>query len=74
MLLPEILPGTAHDLFGLTAARFPDRTGALVTNYLRKPYGPGWVLVGDAGYTSRVRGAPNLGVPVLVTATDRRLL
>lgn len=28
-------------------ARF---VGAAVPNYFRKPYGPGWVLVGDAGY------------------------
>jgi 2-polyprenyl-6-methoxyphenol hydroxylase-like FAD-dependent oxidoreductase len=26
-------------------------TGGGVPNYYRKPYGPGWVLVGDAGYT-----------------------
>jgi 2-polyprenyl-6-methoxyphenol hydroxylase-like FAD-dependent oxidoreductase len=24
--------------------------GGAVHNYFRKPYGPGWVLVGDAGY------------------------
>ena len=24
--------------------------GAVVPNFFRKPYGPGWVLVGDAGY------------------------
>ncbi len=29
------------------AARF---VGATVPNYFRKPYGPGWALVGDAGY------------------------
>jgi len=29
-------------------ARF---TGGGVANFFRKPYGPGWVLVGDAGYT-----------------------
>jgi 2-polyprenyl-6-methoxyphenol hydroxylase-like FAD-dependent oxidoreductase len=28
-------------------ARF---AGAAVPNYFRKPYGPGWALVGDAGY------------------------
>ena len=28
-------------------ARF---VGAAVPNYFRKPYGPGWALVGDAGY------------------------
>jgi flavin-dependent dehydrogenase len=29
-------------------ARF---AGGAVANYFRKPYGPGWALVGDAGYT-----------------------
>ncbi len=29
-------------------ARF---TGGSVPNFFRKPYGPGWALVGDAGYT-----------------------
>lgn len=29
-------------------ARF---VGAAVPNFFRKPYGPGWALVGDAGYT-----------------------
>lgn len=28
-------------------ARF---AGAVLPNYFRKPYGPGWVLIGDAGY------------------------
>jgi 2-polyprenyl-6-methoxyphenol hydroxylase-like FAD-dependent oxidoreductase len=32
------------------ATREAPIAGALVANYLRKPYGPGWVLVGDAGY------------------------
>jgi flavin-dependent dehydrogenase len=26
-------------------------SGAAVPNFFRKPYGPGWALVGDAGYT-----------------------
>jgi flavin-dependent dehydrogenase len=26
-------------------------TGGAVPNFLRKPFGPGWALVGDAGYT-----------------------
>jgi flavin-dependent dehydrogenase len=26
-------------------------TGGAVPNFFRKPYGPGWALVGDAGYT-----------------------
>ena len=43
-----------------TAPAFADRlrgarreagfAGAAVPNYFRKPYGPGWVLAGDAGY------------------------
>ena len=33
------------------AARREERfAGAAVSNYFRKPYGPGWALVGDAGY------------------------
>jgi flavin-dependent dehydrogenase len=33
------------------AARREQRfVGAAVPNYFRKPYGPGWALVGDAGY------------------------
>ena len=35
----------------LRAARREERfVGAAVPNYFRKPYGPGWALVGDAGY------------------------
>jgi 2-polyprenyl-6-methoxyphenol hydroxylase-like FAD-dependent oxidoreductase len=33
------------------AARREERfVGASIANYFRKPYGPGWALVGDAGY------------------------
>jgi 2-polyprenyl-6-methoxyphenol hydroxylase-like FAD-dependent oxidoreductase len=32
------------------AKRAAPFAGAAVTNYFRKPYGPGWTLVGDAGY------------------------
>jgi 2-polyprenyl-6-methoxyphenol hydroxylase-like FAD-dependent oxidoreductase len=32
------------------ATREERLTGASVPNFFRKPYGPGWVLVGDAGY------------------------
>jgi 2-polyprenyl-6-methoxyphenol hydroxylase-like FAD-dependent oxidoreductase len=55
-----------HDIEGnylaalTTAPEFADRMraarreerflGAAVPNYFRKPYGPGWALVGDAGY------------------------
>ena len=35
----------------IRAARREERiVGAAVVNYFRKPFGPGWALVGDAGY------------------------
>jgi 2-polyprenyl-6-methoxyphenol hydroxylase-like FAD-dependent oxidoreductase len=34
----------------LDAKREAPFAGAAVPNFFRKPYGPGWVLVGDAGY------------------------
>jgi flavin-dependent dehydrogenase len=34
-----------------TATRVEPFAGGAVPNFLRKPYGPGWALVGDAGYT-----------------------
>jgi len=44
----ELVPTVADRLRGAKReARF---AGANVPNYFRKPYGPGWVLVGDAGY------------------------
>ncbi len=44
----EQAPGFAERVRGARReARF---AGAAVPNYLRKPYGPGWTLVGDAGY------------------------
>ena len=43
-----LAPAFAERLKGATRqARF---AGAAVPNYFRKPYGRGWVLVGDAGY------------------------
>jgi len=43
-----LAPGFAERLHGAKReARF---AGAAVPNYFRKPYGPGWTLVGDAGY------------------------
>jgi flavin-dependent dehydrogenase len=33
------------------ATRVERFTGGGVPNFFRKPYGPGWALVGDAGYT-----------------------
>jgi 2-polyprenyl-6-methoxyphenol hydroxylase-like FAD-dependent oxidoreductase len=43
-----LAPGFAERLRGARReARF---AGAAVPNFFRKPYGPGWALVGDAGY------------------------
>ena len=39
-------------------ARF---AGATLPNYFRKPYGPGWVLVGDAGYIKDSITAQGIG-------------
>jgi 2-polyprenyl-6-methoxyphenol hydroxylase-like FAD-dependent oxidoreductase len=45
----ELVPEFAERMRSATrVARF---AGGAVPNFLRKPYGPGWVLVGDAGYT-----------------------
>ena len=44
----ELVPAFADRLRGARReARF---VGMAVPNYFRKPYGPGWALVGDAGY------------------------
>jgi 2-polyprenyl-6-methoxyphenol hydroxylase-like FAD-dependent oxidoreductase len=44
----ELAPAFADRLRGARReARF---AGAAVPNFFRKPYGPGWALVGDAGY------------------------
>jgi 2-polyprenyl-6-methoxyphenol hydroxylase-like FAD-dependent oxidoreductase len=44
----ELAPAFADRLRGARReARF---VGAAVPNFFRKPYGPGWALVGDAGY------------------------
>ena len=44
----ELAPAFAERLRGARRqARF---AGAAVPNYFRRPYGPGWALVGDAGY------------------------
>jgi 2-polyprenyl-6-methoxyphenol hydroxylase-like FAD-dependent oxidoreductase len=44
----ELAPGLADRVRGATReARF---AGGSVPNFFRTPYGPGWALVGDAGY------------------------
>jgi flavin-dependent dehydrogenase len=48
MKMIELSPGLAARLHaGKREAKF---VGTPVANYFRKPYGPGWALVGDAGY------------------------
>jgi 2-polyprenyl-6-methoxyphenol hydroxylase-like FAD-dependent oxidoreductase len=44
----ELVPQFADRL--RTATREERVVGAAVPNFFRKPYGPGWALVGDAGY------------------------
>jgi flavin-dependent dehydrogenase len=44
----DLAPSFAERLAG--ARRTSRIVGAAVPNYFRKPYGPGWALVGDAGY------------------------
>jgi 2-polyprenyl-6-methoxyphenol hydroxylase-like FAD-dependent oxidoreductase len=43
-----LAPGLAGRL--AAAARVDRIYGAPVPNYFRRPYGPGWALIGDAGY------------------------
>lgn len=44
----EAVPQVAERLPG--ARRVENLKNAAIPNYFRKPYGPGWALVGDAGY------------------------
>jgi 2-polyprenyl-6-methoxyphenol hydroxylase-like FAD-dependent oxidoreductase len=48
MKMFDLAPEFAERVRG--AKRAAPFSGAAVTNYFRKPYGPGWALVGDAGY------------------------
>jgi 2-polyprenyl-6-methoxyphenol hydroxylase-like FAD-dependent oxidoreductase len=45
----RLAPEFAERMHGAT--RVEPFAGGAVTNFLRRPYGPGWALVGDAGYT-----------------------
>jgi 2-polyprenyl-6-methoxyphenol hydroxylase-like FAD-dependent oxidoreductase len=49
MKLFDLAPAFAERL--RTAKRETRVVGAAVPNFFRKPFGPGWALVGDAGYT-----------------------
>jgi 2-polyprenyl-6-methoxyphenol hydroxylase-like FAD-dependent oxidoreductase len=44
----DLVPAFAERVRG--AKRVASFAGAMVPNFFRKPYGPGWALVGDAGY------------------------
>ena len=44
----DLVPAFAERVRG--AKREAPFAGAAVKNFFRKPYGPGWLLVGDAGY------------------------
>jgi len=61
----------------LRAARRESRiVGTAVPNYFRKPYGPGWALVGDAGYNKDFVTAQGIqdafrDAELCVTALDR---
>jgi len=44
----ELVPDFAERIRGATRAE--RLVGTAVPNFFRKPYGPGWALVGDAGY------------------------
>src|SRR5258707_5696320 len=44
----DLAPAFAERVRG--AKRVAPFSGATVPNFFRKPYGPGWALVGDAGY------------------------
>ena len=44
----DLAPAFANRL--RAATRQAPFVGAMVPNFFRKPYGPGWALVGDAGY------------------------
>src|SRR5258706_10728506 len=48
MAMFDLAPAFAERIGGATReARF---AGTAVKNFFRKPFGPGWALVGDAGY------------------------
>jgi 2-polyprenyl-6-methoxyphenol hydroxylase-like FAD-dependent oxidoreductase len=72
----DLVPEFAERVRGATrAAPF---AGAAVTNFFRKPYGPGWALVGDAGYNKDPITAQGIndafrGAELLAMATDQAL-
>jgi 2-polyprenyl-6-methoxyphenol hydroxylase-like FAD-dependent oxidoreductase len=55
----ELVPSFAERISAATRqSRF---VGMALPNFFRKPYGPGWALVGDAGYTKDFITAQGIG-------------
>lgn len=72
----ELLPEFAERV--RAAKRVEPFNGGAVPNFFRKPYGPGWALVGDAGYNRDPITAMGitdafLGVELCATALDESL-
>lgn len=73
----ELMPGLAERILsGKRAGRFIGT--ADLPNFFRKPYGPGWALVGDAGYHKDPNGAHGISdafrdAELLSDAIDRGL-
>lgn len=71
----ELVPGLAERIrSGKRAGRFIGT--AVLPNFFRKPYGPGWALVGDAGYHKDPCGAYGISdafrdAELLTDAVDR---
>jgi 2-polyprenyl-6-methoxyphenol hydroxylase-like FAD-dependent oxidoreductase len=76
----DLVPEFAARIRG--AKRVAPFAGAAVANFFRKPYGPGWALVGDAGYnkdpitaqgiTDAFRDAERCAAALHETFTDAR--
>jgi 2-polyprenyl-6-methoxyphenol hydroxylase-like FAD-dependent oxidoreductase len=72
----EMAPGFAERIH--RATREDRVVGTAVPNYFRKPYGPGWALVGDAGYNKDFITAQGIqdafrDAELCVTALDETL-
>ena len=72
----DLVPEFAERVRGATRAA--PYAGAAVTNFFRMPYGPGWALVGDAGYNKDPITAQGINdafrdAELLATATDHVL-
>ena len=76
MKMFELAPAFAERVAGAT--RVEKIVGAHIPNFFRKPYGPGWALVGDAGYNKDPITAQGItdafrDVELVATALDEAL-